>query len=96
MKTRITGSFRRSIQTAQYFTAEVISGFDEEVEYSNPAELEARRTQLRDKAIAQVVSDLEAFKSALATEGKPAEEKRVFVTDKRKSSNHAALGVDLD
>lgn len=90
--TRVSGSYRRSEQTAQFFNVTVEGGFDEEVTYSSQEELDARRKELREKAMDQVLDDLAHFKSRLGVE-----EKRVFVKQPQsRPADLKSIGVNLD
>jgi hypothetical protein len=96
--TRVTASYRRVIQTQQYFSLEVQAGFDEEVSYVDEKDLVARRNELRDMAIKQMLDDLELVKLKLAERGDASSEKRVFVRDKTAVSPRTAssIGAELD
>lgn len=89
--TRITALYRRTIKTAEFFSASVENGFDEEVTYDTQEELEARRKFLRDKAMDQMLEDLEVLKKRLG-----ADEKRAFVkAPNAPVADPKSVGADL-
>lgn len=90
--TRITTTFRRTEKTADFCSVAVDAGFDEEVTYNSEEELDARRKELREKAIAQVIDDINTFKARLGVE-----EKRVFVKQNQsRPADLKSIGVNLD
>jgi hypothetical protein len=88
--TRVHASYKRTIKTGEFQSVTIENGFDEEVTYRTQEELDARRAELRDEAMQQVVDDLKMFLEKLG-----ATEKRVFVKDAR-ANNAAVLGGALD
>lgn len=89
--TRITASYKRTVKTAEYFSATVENGFDEEVTYNTEEELIARRAELRELAMSQLLEDLELLLAKLG-----AGEKRVFVKNSNNQSNSTVVGSALD
>jgi hypothetical protein len=74
MKTIVTHKISRKIQTAQFESLEVVSGFEEEVNYESESDLVQKSNAIADRTRQQLTKDLNDVLTMLGVE-----EKRAFV-----------------